>query len=256
MTADPELANLARTAWQQYRDVEGESWRVTPGAPVLYFGDLPKFEASDVRIVTVGLNPSNQEFPVGAPFCRFTGVDTDDATQYLSALNAYFRQCPYTAWFDFYEQALLGAGASYYGESKNVALHTDIASVIPTDPTWSRLGSSTQNRLAKTGIKLWHQLIERLQPDFVIQSTAKQWLRRIEFDHLTEWTTIHSFTKTQDGKCRKRHIDVQTRWHSLDSGKRFLLAHIPAAQKPLAALSHDQKRHAGEVVLGEWERSG
>ena len=140
MTADPELANLARTAWQQYRDVEGESWRVTPGAPVLYFGDLPKFEASDVRIVTVGLNPSNQEFPVGAPFCRFTGVDTDDATQYLSALNAYFRQCPYTAWFDFYEQALLGAGASYYGESKNVALHTDIASVIPTDPTWSRLG--------------------------------------------------------------------------------------------------------------------
>ena len=35
---------------------------VSPSLPILYFGDLASYEKSDLKIVTVGKNPSDNEF--------------------------------------------------------------------------------------------------------------------------------------------------------------------------------------------------
>lgn len=248
---DAELLGLVRTARHMYEAKRERRWTVAPAAPVLFFGDLLGFEASQFRVATVGLNPSRHEFPMEAPFSRFPGADLDDRS-YLSALINYFQCSPYRSWFEFYERALLGMRASFYGGAENVAVHTDIGSVIPTDPTWSGLEPSIRRQLMREGVPLWHNLIERLQPDAMLQSTARGWLELFEFTSLTDWERIHTFELTKDGGQRKRPIGLDVRWFSLSTGKSVLLAHLPALQKPLAGLSHDQKRQAGEIVKERW----
>ena len=250
---DAELLGLAGTARELYQANREHKWVVAPAAPVLFFGDLPGFEASLFRVATVGLNPSRLEFPKETPFLRFPGIDSRDENSYLSALFAYFQCSPYRSWFGFYERTLLGMGASYYGQLENVALHTDIGSVLPTDPTWSGLDASIRRRLSREGVPLWHRLIERLQPDVLLQSTARQWLELVEFTPLTRWERIYTFDLTKDGNRRSRPVSLDVRWFSLFTGKRVLIAHVPASQKPLAGLSHEQKWQAGEIVKEHWQ---
>ena len=151
---DVELLDLVGIARELYQANREHKWVVAPAAPVLFFGDLPGFEASLFRVATVGLNPSRLEFPKETPFLRFPGIDSRDENSYLSAIFAYFRNRPYSSWFGFYEQALLGMGASYYGGLQSIALHTDIGSVVPTDPTWSGLDSSNRRQLTWEGVPL------------------------------------------------------------------------------------------------------
>ena len=117
--------------------------------------------------------------------------------------------------------------------------------MIPTDPTWSGLDPSVRWRLAREGVPLWHRLIERLQPDLLLQSTARQWLEFVECTPLSDWERIHTCDLTGNSKRRKRPIGIEVRWFELSTGKRVLITHVPASQKPLAGLSHEQKAASG-----------
>ena len=175
-TEDTGLLSLVRDARQLYEANAGNHWLVSPGAPVLFFGDLPEYTASAIRIATVALNPSREEFPKENPFSRFPNADSPDDALYLRALIAYFRTRPYWSWFDCYEQALLGMASSYYSGSSSTALHTDFCSVLPTTPTWSKLGAYVQRQLVNDGVGLWHRLVEDIQPNILLWSTAREWL--------------------------------------------------------------------------------
>ena len=249
---DAELLSLARDARQLYEAHFGNRWLVSPASPVLFFGDLPKYRTSSIRIATVALNPSREEFPKPAPFSRFPGADSSDDEVYLRALFAYFRTLPYRSWFDCYEQALQGMGASYYDGGSETALHTDVCSVLPTTPTWSGLSDYVQRCLVKDGVDLWHRLIEYIQPNILLWSTARKWLDGIEFRARTQWEQIALFDFTQHGVRRKHPVGLEARWYSLSTGSPFLVAYGPASEKPLARLSHAQKREAGRVVKEYW----
>jgi hypothetical protein len=69
-----ELAGRAFDAWREARERVCDQV-VTPSMPILYFGDFDAYRASDIRVVTVGLNPSLAEFPVANPFSRFRSAD-------------------------------------------------------------------------------------------------------------------------------------------------------------------------------------
>ena len=137
---EQELLALARDARTLFAANAGKSWLVAPSAPVLFFGDLPGVGESTPRVATVALNPSRREFPAADPFKRFPGAESPDDASYLRSLFGYFRTAPYVSWFDFYEQALLGIGTSYYGNSDAVALHTDIGlrARYRPDMEWTR----------------------------------------------------------------------------------------------------------------------
>lgn len=249
---DSELFALVDEARLLYKANAGSSWLVAPAAPVLFFGDLPRYRESQPRIATVALNPSHHEFPTRTPFRRFVGADSPNGASYLASLIVYFQTAPYDSWFGFYEQALLGMGASYYGRSNAVALHTDICSVLPTNPTWSSLGDSTRRQLAEAGIPLWHRLIDYIKPDILLWSTARKWLERIEFRALTEWEQIALFDLTKDGKWRTRPVGLEARWYSLSTGAPVLVAYARPSEKPLASLSHAQKWEAGRIIREHW----
>ena len=132
---------------------------VSPGMPVLFFGDLGAYLDSPRRVVTVALNPSDKEFPSDQPWLRFPGArdlawqgsfDVTAREQYVEALSSYFVTAPYTSWFNgSFERVLWGLHASYYPGRPSVALHTDIASPVPTRPTWKQARAGRASRCSR-----------------------------------------------------------------------------------------------------------
>lgn len=111
--------------------------RVSPAVPILFFGDVDAYASSPLCILTVGLNPSSEEFPARRPFKRFplaADVKAADRQRYVRALSAYFRTDPYGVWFRNFEPLLNGARSSYYPGRDSTALHTDIYSPVATTP--------------------------------------------------------------------------------------------------------------------------
>ena len=202
-----------------------------------------------MRVLTVGLNPSLQEFPKDSPFRRFPlaeNVTADQPGVYLGALCAYFRTdaCPYSRWFGAYEPLLNGLQTSYYGGQPSTALHTDICSPVATDPTWRRLGRDARRALEHDGVPLWHDLLNVLNPQVVAISVAGRHLQQVAFRPLSNWMDAHAFDETGDGVPRAQPVQVWTRWYEV-GGESSLFVFMRAAQTPLGFLGDRQKREAG-----------
>lgn len=245
------LRELARDAWIQHERAEREvvPHLVRPSIPILFFGDSERFAASPLRVITVGLNPSREEFPRAAPFLRFPaaeGASGRDPDRYLASLDAYFRTAPYTGWFNpSFEPLLRGLGSSYYDGALSAALHTDLCSPLATDPTWSRLAPPEQALLEPAGRRLWHELVEALQPDVVLISVARRRLSKVEFP-LTEPASV---IDTVDGPGRMRPYRIEAFRHALGSGRVPLFVFGQASQTPFGSISGVEKRRIGARIL-------
>ena len=66
-----------------------------------------------------------------------------------------------------------------------------------------------------------------------------------------DWRALHSFATTEAGQSRVRPLLLEARWYRVDSAPA-LIGFIPATQKPLGSLSHNQKREAGRRLLECW----
>ena len=247
------LSEPVALAWQAFDRAANRSCRVTPAAPILFFGELDAYLASPLRVVTVGLNPSLHEFPVGEPFRRFPLAEGNrEPSCYLDAMSAYFSTDPYRGWFNAFEPLLNGLGASYYTGATSTALHTDICSPVATDPTWSRLDKADRAALEADGGPLWRILLDELRPQIVAISVAKAHLERIGFAALSDWEIVHVFRRKSDGKPRSRPYEIRRRWYDV-GGERSLFGFGTAGLKPFQLLADRQKRKTGELILKEYQ---
>jgi len=220
--------------------------QVAPYVPILYFGDLTAYERSDLRILTVALNPSNAEFPPSSPFLRFPNLNLSWASQPQSkrfsnlrlAYDAYFAIHPYLRWFGNLEQVLVGFKASFQKGALHTALHTDLMTPVATTPTWSKLSSPDQAALSATGVPLWHELIKVLRPDLMLVSVAKSHFAKISFPIAgTSSTSIVLGGKTKH--------PVNARTVLLPCGKQTDVIYTMPVQVPFGFLSHKEKRDIG-----------
>ena len=91
-----------------------------------FFGNLDAWLKSPVRVLTVGLNPSQHEFPEHEPCHRFPLADGPcgrTPSRYLEAMSACFRTHPCRGWFSSFERLLNGMDASYHEDRRSTALH-------------------------------------------------------------------------------------------------------------------------------------
>lgn len=167
--------------------------------PILWFGDLNKYFNSDIKIVTVALNPSNNEFgnikKDIAYNTQYRFPDYDSTIESLIiAYNNYFKsdKNPYHSWFKASFGAILQSfNASHYDLAKNNALHTDIAIPYATDPTWTGLTNLEKLYFEPIGQKIWHNLIEILEPDIILISASGGFQNKILFPKMHEhWEVI------------------------------------------------------------------
>ena len=244
------LTAVVGEAWEAF-ECAARSSRVEPAMPILFFGDLAAYHASPLQVVTVGLNPSLVEFPKGSSFERFPGCAGNDAIhgeRYLDCLGSYFCVKPYRRWFSSYDAVLDGAEVSYYPCKPSTALHTDIASPVATNPTWSKLGESEREVLLSKGAVIWHKLLTILKPHVVLQSIARKYLSKIRFAPLEDnWQTLHVFEFTKSGARRSRSLNVEFRWYKI-MGHPSLFVFGPASQTPFGLLSNQQKRQVGKLA--------
>jgi hypothetical protein len=251
---DAVMSALLRDSWTAFDAALAERWLVRPAIPILYFGDLVRYLESELRVITVGLNPSGREFPVGNPFQRFPAGATVDPHRlgweevHQRALNSYFREDPYRLWFGAWEPVLSGMNASYW-DDESVALHTDLCSPLATNPTWDGLDPSAKSRLEPTGHRLWARLAGLLAPHVVLVSLASSYLPRICALPLTQWSICH----VVEGPTR-RPLEVRATWVNLSRERKSLLVFGRAANVPLGTVSHKDKARIGQSVKAMAQR--
>jgi hypothetical protein len=255
METNSKLNDLIRESWQVYADFEDQPFLVKPSIPILFFGDSNQYFASELKVITLGLNPSKDEFPEPDRFLRFSKargiypriVGGGFYDEYVQALNGYFHEpanCPYKQWFNSFEHLLSGLDCSYYGDAPNTALHTDLCSPLATDPTWSKLRPEARQQLLKSGTCLWHSLVEWLSPDLIIASVARSHLSRISFVQHDSWRVVYTVERTNP-------YNVELTGLNMADGKIGSLAFGKAAQTPFGIVSNADKRKIGLAIKAE-----
>ena len=183
--------------------------------PIKWFGDRKAYDKSNLKVVTVGLNPSDKEFRErgGQSFStelRFPHYQANKPKTLISALNAYFKTNPYK-WFNAFEHILNGMNASYYDKDEFPcrALHTDICSSWATDPTWSKLPKKEREKLYNDkdyGHPFWIKLIAKLKPDIIVASIARNYI--VDLGIADTEKLIYRIDIKKDGTPRKHPIKV------------------------------------------------
>jgi hypothetical protein len=247
MMGRPSLEALAARAWDIHRRAEDDSLEhlVRPSVPILFFGDSDRYRRSPFRVLTVGLNPSREEFPRADPFLRFRGAAAlqdaaeIDLSRYIASLNDYFRASPYRQWFDpAFEQMLNGIGTSYYDGRNSVALHTDLCTPLATDPTWSRLDREEQVALEGSGRALWHDLVGALQPDLVLISVRRALTETVAFPLIEDLGVVFELTRT-------RPYRLYAARRAVNGDKEAVFVFGQASQTPFGSVSGADKRLMG-----------
>lgn len=176
--------------------------------PIKWFGDRKAYQKSEVKIITVGLNPSDKEFREkdGQPFSttlRFPRYRKDAPNTLTLALNDYFKTNPYR-WFNAFENVLNGMDASYYDKQEFPyrALHTDICSPWATAPTWSKLPKSETEAMFEEGHPQWLRLIAKLKPNIIVASLATEYIANLHIAHTQ--TKFCQFDYKKDDTKRNR----------------------------------------------------
>ncbi len=264
MEANRKLYELIDKTWKHYNDMKKNDYVIKKSIPILFFGDYSKYINSELKIVTVGLNPSHHEFPVNSGE-RFKNIDElynnytgskDHNEQYIKTLSNYFSYNPYKKWFDnACECVLNGMDCSYY-ENKNksnVALHTDLFSPIATDPVWSALKKKLKKEyshellnLSKPGLEIWHELIEILAPDVILYSNSKTYLDLVDIGNFNKDNNTEFFELVRENK--RNHI-IKDQLLSLESGKETYFIIAPGGRKPFGNLLSEEREIIGNEII-------
>jgi hypothetical protein len=262
-----KLMNLSKKCWNWYNDLLSNSVvknafktaDMPQAMPILFFGDYEKYFASPIRIITVAINPSKKEFPTEDSFQRFPamyGVNYKESPEfyenYLNTLKDYFNFSPYMKWFKHYNHVLSGINSSFLESYENTALHTDLYSPFPTDPVWSGLNREQKQLLIDKGIQLWNELVDILQPDIILMSTAESMTNNLGFEFLSEWEVIHSFPEKANGEAMAKPYLLKRRKLKLSNQKEVQLFWGAAGVTPFQYLSNPKKREAGEMILASY----
>jgi hypothetical protein len=243
------MDSLVAEAWQLYEAAETTPSVVKPSIPILYFGDRDRYGASPLKVITVGLNPSRNEFPLDEPFSRFPKAQSvypgilggDGYADYLAALNDYFRCDPYCRWFRSLEPLLEGMDASYGDGRRHTALHTDVCSPLATDPTWSRL-THEKRLLEAAGVELWVHLVQHLVPDVILISVARRHLDAFDFASAGRWETIFTVERANPYRVQAQQVEIL-------KGKRTLIVFGRAATMPFGLVSNSVKVEIGRRIV-------
>lgn len=201
MTTKQQLLNLITNEFNDFKKLNFGHNIVPSSVPIVWFGNAEKYYKSELKIITVSLNPSDIEFKNNktsnpSTNLRFPDYNGSVASLY-SAYNNYFLTNPYNAWFKASFSAVLASfGASHYDNAQNTALHTDIGCSYATSPTWTGLTNTEKNILEPIGAKSWHSLVEILEPDVILFSASNNFENKISFPQVGNWTSINVNSKS------------------------------------------------------------
>lgn len=247
-----ELLELAEITQNYYKNNIHLPEVINPSIPIMYFGDYEAYKKSKLKIITVGLNPSNIEFQKDSKsnlsFFRFPKWEKDK--DFIGALNNYFETGKsYDNWFDLgYENVLNGLDASYYTskQKNNIVLHTDIFSPIATNPTWTKISNASKTKLQNEGFEIWKRLVEILKPNIILSALSKRDRTCIELKNKLD---LIKMEYTKEGKIRKKPYVIEK---ATFNNTYIILART--VNIPFGDISHENKLEIGKLILADYNK--
>ena len=176
------LHNLMKKYVEDFKEKANFPFVVSNSIPIIWFGDINEYIKSKLKVVTIGLNPSDKEFPVENGRFNFVELDEDVTGEGLrnleETLNQYFYKNPYK-WFNKYDRILSFVNSSYHSENGS-AIHIDVCSAIATNPTWGKLGKK-EKKIIENEV-LFKELFSLLQPHLVFASIGRSVFEKVFYD--------------------------------------------------------------------------
>ncbi len=248
------MKDLLEKTWNHYDDYANESFVITESLPILYFGNLDKFNTSSIKVLTAGYNPSFNEFPRENRFVRFPKWkgNKEDLINYRQVLNSYFYEKPYNTWFQVgFENLLQGLGFSFYPGSESTVLHTDMCTPLATDPTWSKIENiDKKNQIYRQGFTLWLSFILKVKPDIIICSCTEDYLEGPlkKYFKLKNERRLITFRNKKDGSRRSKEFKVLYYDVPILGNQSKLIFANKFHQMPLSNISKEQQFQIGVEI--------
>ncbi|MBO7521841.1 MAG: hypothetical protein J6T16_06345 [Opitutales bacterium] len=197
--------------------------------PILWFGNLEKYLASKLKILTLGLNPSKLEFDNDR--FNFSLKNKIDFEKYINSLNEYFVKNPYE-WFNSFN-CLLKIFNTSYGckgdDTENIAIHIDAISPFATNVGISKLSAE-----GKRGISADYEIrefISLLEPDIVLASINKDALKTAFGDNAFESQALYRSSKN------KNTPDSKLPYIRLYKSDKFFIINGRCRNKPFGGMN-------------------
>ncbi len=111
--------------------------------------------------------------------------------------------------------------------------------------TIEELKKIEQEKLFTEGHQIWLELLEELQPDYILVSIPIALFSKVV---KTEGKKIISFKEKKDGSPRKKNYEVSLHKFQLKSGKTTNVIFGSAANKPFDTITNEQKKEIGKEV--------
>lgn len=261
-----KILSLLEKSMLHYDEYKSKKFIVSPSIPILYFGDIEEYYSSKIKVVTVALNPSSNEFKQTkdsehSSFFRFS--DWEKNKNHYSALNKYFKSEPYE-WFNkSFEPLLNGLNASYFSNKnfENRVLHTDLCSPLATKKGWTEFSKEMPieaKKLMASGKDLWRELINVLEPDIILVSVKDEYKKKVlgsSFRLFWDTKQNAEMNSHKDLRVnnlpRKAPYQVFSKDETLESGKCVKIIFGNANQYPFMELDFTSSRKP-RVKLGEY----
>lgn len=236
MTTKQQLLNLITNEFNDFKKLNFGHNLVPNSVPIVWFGNAEKYFKSELKIITVSLNPFDIEFKINKTSLPTTNLRFPDYNGSIASLytayNNYFLTNPYNSWFKAsFGSVLTSFGASHYDNALNTALHTDIGCSYATSPTWTGLTNTEKNILEPIGAKSWHSLVQILEPDVILFSASNNFENKISFPQVGNWTSINVNSKSPLLKGTFKVSQI----------KNFIVLFQVQGRKPFLQTSKDEK---------------
>ena len=257
---EKEMYDLAKDIFETAgKDKQANEYVV--GYPILWFGNLNAYRNSGLKILTVGINPSKDEFPNDS-FERFSAwKNLSSSGQYFEGLNKYFDQdAPYN-WFDRLATKISLQdvwNCSYKNiKGRNTALHIDFYTPLATNPTWTgkRNDGTPLPRNVKESLQkpnYFQNLLGFLKPDIVFIGSGQCTIRHEAKLQSEIQQRINELT-TREGKLHPNRKQLRC-WWSGGNGKQktFVVTGI-YRNHPFGAYSPEKLRPIMEAMKAYYD---
>lgn len=196
-----QLIELINNEFNFFKNLNFNHKIVPNSIPIIWFGNAEKYLKSELKIITVSLNPSDIEFKevkTDTPSTNFRFSEFDGTAESIyRSYNNYFTTNPYNTWFkSSFDAVLKSFSASHYDNAINTAIHTDIGCPYATNPTWGGLTKGEKSILEPIGTKSWHNLVEIIEPDLILISASPKYEKKIQFPQVGDWSIINIKSKS------------------------------------------------------------
>ena len=182
-TVDELLERAFARAWDEWD--RARAWPAggvevpEDSAPVLWFGNRNAYQATQQRVLTLGVNPGPFTFPpgdrwAGVPaLAAVAGAERRALAACGQAFDAYpVASLPHHTWFHTWNPLIEPLGASWSGAAgHDTPLHVDL-SPIATDSVFSQLDPAFATDLRARGMDILEPLMDALAPRITVASVS------------------------------------------------------------------------------------